>query len=406
MTLLSLVLAAMTAQTAEVAPDGGVAPVQVVSPPADPAGSSVIDEPVPPLQRGVLSAPVVTESRAWADRPWWQRFQPNGFMRAGVFYGFPFADDQLVGSRGGLRLLSARLGMDFVPLDEIRVSMSIDAAAPLTSSDDPLSGRRIVELRDAFFEWRPFSALGFRVGQFYVPYDAETLLDDAYVPFINRSVVSSGQRPPDAYGPRDGLSLGRQLAIEVSSTRLGNEKVGFRYFAAVMNGNGQNQLFNDNNSVGPVARLEMDLFKIVAIGVNGYYHQRTEGTRPNRLNVDELGYGADVRIRYRGFSALFNVLGRQRSYQAAVLPKDSALGVVGQVLYWHQPWGIEGGVRFAWYEPSVADVKDQVTEIAAMLGYRFTRLPLRIALQYTHRGEEAGVSYPNDALDLMAQVTW
>ena len=343
---------------------------------------------------------------AKAETPWWQKFTLTGFARIGVFYTFPFQEEQLVGGNGGFRVADFRLGLEFHPVDRLTIVTSVELAAPLVDPADPLSGRRVVDVRDAYVQYDVASFFQVRAGQFRPGYYAEMLQSDGAIPFISRSVLAGGFNPPEAYGPRSGLAPDRQVGLQFGSARMGTELIGFKYSVGVFNGNGFNQLFNDNNGVMPVARVEVDLMKRVTLGINASYNQRADGVRPNRITTNQLAYGADLVASHMGFSAMVAFLGRNSTYSYAGLPPDSSLGFLGQLRYLHAGTGLEVAGRFAWYEPSVAQPDDQVIEMAGMVGWRPFELPFRVLLQYTHRNEEVRASYPNDSVDLMLHAVW
>lgn len=380
---LALVLSLALAQTpAETAPE----PVQEKDVPA---------EVVP----GAASAAPVVEV------PWYQKFTLNGFARVGVFYTFPFQDQQLVGSNGGFRVADFRLGLEFHPVDKFTVYTSIELAAPLVDANDPLAGRRVVDVRDAYVQYDIAKFLQIRAGQFRPPYYAELLQSDGAIPFVSRSVLAGGLNPPEGFGPRTGLAPDRQVGVQAGSTRLG-DRFGFKYAVGVFNGNGLNHLFNDNNAVTPVARVEFDISQRITLGLNGYYNSRTDGARPNQLATNQLSYGADLSAGHMGFSGLLAFLGKSSSYSYAGLPSDSSLGALAQVRYLNTPTGLEAAARFAFFEPSNAQTDDQVIEVAAMVGWRPFELPFRVLVQYTHRNEEARASYSNDSVDAMIHAVW
>ena len=400
--LLSLALAQAEVVTIEQATtDAGVTVTTVE---AATVPQAAVNEP-PRVATGTGTQVAGTSTLLDTTIPWWQRVTIGGFARIGVFYTFPFRDQQLVGSNGGFRLADFRLGLDFHPVDNFYVYTSIELAAPFVDPNDPLAGRRIIDLRDAYAQYDVGSALKIRVGQQRPPYYAEMLLADGAVPFVSRSVLAQGINPPEGYGPRNNLAPDRQLGVQLFSSRLG-DFIGFKYAVGVFNGNGQNQLFNDNNSVEPVARLEVDVNRIVTLGINGYYNVVTSGTRPNQLNTNHLAYGADLAFTYAGFSALAAFLGKSSTFSYGGLPSDTGLGALGQLRYFHEDTGLEAAVRGAWYEPSSAQTDDQVIELAAMVGWRPFKLPFRVLAQYTHREEEAKASYPNDSVDLMLHAVW
>lgn len=339
------------------------------------------------------------------DTPWWQRLKIGGFARVGVFYSFPFREEQLVGGNGGFRLADFRLNFDFRPVEKLTVYASVEFAAPLVDPLDPLTGRRIVDVRDAFLEYEICRGLLIKAGQFRPGYYAEMLLSDGSIPFVTRSVLASGIAPPAGFGPRTQLAPERQVGLQASSKRLG-ETFGIRYAVGVFNGNGQNQLFNDNNGVMPVGRVELDWDQTITLGLNASYNVLTTGVRPNRLSTNNFDYGADLEAHKWGFQVLGAFLGRSSTYSFQGLPPDSAMGALGQLRYFNEDTGLEGAARLAWYEPSRVQPDDTVTEIAAMVGWRPFKLPFRVLAQYTHRAEERLVSYPNDSVDLMLHAIW
>ncbi|PZR07706.1 MAG: hypothetical protein DI536_26730 [Archangium gephyra] len=387
---LALLLSLALSQAPE-AVDGGVEPVTLNA-----------DQQRASLGAGTQPVGAITTS---TEIPWWQRVTIGGFARLGVFYTFPFADQQLVGSNGGFRLADFRIALDFHPIEKFTVYTSVEFAAPFVDPNDPLTGRRIVDLRDAYIQYDFFDFLRLRAGQQRPPYYAEMLLSDGSIPFVNRSVLANGIAPPEGF-PRNQLAPDRQLGLQLFSKRLGGEWVGFKYALGVFNGNGQNQLFNDNNSVQPVARVEVDVHEVVTLGLNGYYNHRTDGVRPNQLSTNQVAYGADLAVQAFGFSALGAFLGKSSTYSYAGLPPDSGMGALGQLRYFHEGTGLEAAVRFAWYEPSTAQADDQVQEYAAMLGWRPFKLPFRVLAQYTHREEERLAAYPNDSVDAMIHAVW
>lgn len=407
---LFLALAQAEAPAASAAPEA----VPAAQPEAAPAAAAAAAEPEAEAPKAVkLGANQITEEASapkgtTADaRPWYLRFDPFGYARVGVYYTLPFREDQLVGGNGGFRLANMRLGIEFHPIGDLTVVASLEGGAPLRNELDPTTGIRIVELRDAYLEYRLARFFQVRAGQFKAPFNGETLLPDAVQPFISRSVVTSGAFAPEAYGPRNGLTLDRQLGLQLFSTRLGGEGFNFRYAVGVFNGNGQNQLFNDNNAVAPAGRVELGFAgNVVNVGLNGYYNARTEGVRPNRIGVGEAGFGGDVALHVAGITALAMFVGRNVTYLAPGLPGELGYGAVGSLHWYHEGSGLELGARYAYYEPSTAQVDDVVNEISGMVGFRLSAVPLRAVLQYTYRGEEPAVALENHSVDLMVQATW
>jgi hypothetical protein len=330
----------------------------------------------------------------------------NGFARVGAFYTLPFRDEQLVGGNGGFRMADFRFGVDVRPRDWVSVVASIEIAAPLVDANDPLTGRRIVDLRDAYVQLDIHALLRVRVGQMRAPFYAEMLQPDGEVSFTTRSILASGLNPPDGYGPRSALAFDRQVGVQLFSQRLVFGDFGLKYALGVFNGNGQNQLFNDNNSVQPVARVEVDFRQQVTLGLNGSFNPRSEGVRPNRLLMNQLGLGADVSVHVGDVAAMAAVLLRSTTFSYAGLEPESAFGTLAQLHYEHPDTGLEAALRVALYEPSTAQRDDVVVEATAMVGWRPFKQPFRVVLQFTHRDEETLVAYANESLDLMLHAAW
>lgn len=351
------------------------------------------------------------------QEPWYTRVTPFGYAKLGVFYTLPLRDEnQLIGGSGGFRLAQLRLGAEWNIVPRMRVVASLEAAAP-SRADDGVSGKRIVELRDAYAQYRICRGFTLRGGQFKAPFWRETLLEDATLPFISRSVVSEGLALPEAYGPRAGLSLDRQVGLQAASDWLMEEKAAFnfRYALAVVNGNGLNGLFNDNNIVTPVARAELQFFSHASLGLNGYYNVAAAGTRPNRVSASHFGYGADLSVQAFGFTLMGGFVGKRSFYDGNLLTPDTAYGAM--VSLYGAPQcncrdgkpllgGFELGVRYAIFEPSMAQSDDQTSDFAVMVGYKLEKVPLRILAQYTLRFEAPAATLNNDSLDLLAQLQW
>ncbi len=370
------------------------------TPEAADAGTGNLASSAPKNVTTAVSAPT-TQSIGW-----WRHFKPFGYAKVGVFYTLPTRDEQIPGGNGGFRMVALRLGTIFQPIEDLEVVASIEGAAAQVRPEDPTSGSRVVQLRDAYAEYAVCSGLLIRAGQFKAPFWGESLLSDSQLPFISRSVISEGYTAPEFAGQREGLTLDRQVGVQLSSRRLGSKAIGFKYALAVVNGNGANQLLNDNNSVAPVGRLELELFSHLTLGVNGFYNSKAEGVRPNRLISNQIGYGADVAAEALGFSILVGYVARSTTYPSTALTADTSTGILGQMRYLNERTGLSAGVRLALFEPSVADLSDNVTEVSVMLSWQLKAAPLRVVLQYTHREEVAGVSVPNDAVDAMLQATW
>ncbi|MBI3183134.1 MAG: hypothetical protein HYZ28_13430 [Myxococcales bacterium] len=360
------------------------------------------NEPATPELKGEATAPEAPPP----PRLGLERIHLEGYAKLGYFWTGPAPGDALIGSHNGFRLANVRFGLALALTEKLEVVASIDGSVAKRRETDPLEGSRVVDLKDGYISWSLHRLARLRAGQFKAPYNAETLLGDGALPFISRSVISDGIVPPEGF-TRPGLTLDRQIGVEVSSDRLGSERAGVRYAVAAVNGNGANVLNNDNNSVAPVARVTFEMGDMFTFGLNGYFNQESEGIRPFRLTSNRIGSGADVSASVAGVNALAVALFRQTTHPGTALPAENALGLMGSVAYLHQRTGLEGGVRFAFYEPSSVEPDDNLTELSLMLGFRCRKAPIRFLVQYTLRGEEPAVAIGyNNSIDAMAQVSW
>lgn len=350
-------------------------------------------EPASPMAPAKPDGAIWLGERAWIE----------GYAKVGFFWTEANVDDSLIGAHNGFRLMNARLGAGLVLSERLMAFVSVDGSVSKRRETDPLDGNRVVDLKDAYFQWAASRYAWLRAGQFKAPFNGETLLPDGALPFVTRSVVTDGVLPPEGF-TRSGITLDRQVGLELGSERLGGD-IGLRYSLAVVNGNGANVLNNDNNAVTPVARVTVDFGPRFELSANGFFNRMTEAERGYRLTSDQLGAGADLGYHAKNVDVFLMGVWRQIRHLGSGLPTESGLGLVG--------WGhyrflerFEAGVRVAWYEPSNLVSADGQTEVAAMVGYRAKKVPLRFIAQYTVRAEELSAAVNNNSVDGLLQVTF
>jgi Phosphate-selective porin O and P len=390
------------------APAPDLPKAQIIEVGSKPIGNLENDQRLIGVSRPVQTTEAVPRSQDTGPARWpiWlNAISFSGFARLGLFYTFPIDDNALIGNNGGFRIADFRLGVAVQPTDRLRIVTSVELAAPLASQADPTIGRRIVELRDAFVQYQVCRGFIVKAGQMRPPYAAEMLLGDELVRFTDRSVLATGLTLPEGFGPTQPLAPNRQVGLQLFSQRFG-EHFGIKYALGVFNGNGPNQLLNDNNSVMPVGRVQVDFKEHLTLGINASYNAITEGVRPTRLTTFQFNYGAELEAHGFGISGLLGILGRSSTFSDAGLLGETALGALAQVGYVHEPTGLEGAARLAYLDPSSTRSDDNVTELALMVGIRPAKLPFRVLLQYTHREEPRNVAVANDSLDLMWHAVW
>ena len=361
------------------------------------------------MRRWLLSILTLGTSLAHADLQPLERLplsvKPVGYVRGAFFQTDASETDALVGARNGFRLLNARLGVLIEATQALQVEISAEGAALRVQPGDPLEGERTVALRDAYVAWRPQVWTHFYVGQFKAPYNAETLMSDADLPFVTRSILTDGIAPPDAF-TRPGLTLDRHVGAQLRSGLLSMGNFEFTYAFALVNGNGQNSPYNDNNGLMPVGRLTFGLKNLITLGLNGYWNTLEQGIRPNRLRLQQTSAGADLLVHLGEVHVMGLILWRESTTLDTQLPKEEALGAMAQVQWLNKASGMELAVRGTAFEPSSVDPQDQLLELSAMVGYRFGDWPARLALQYTARYEQPEAAIDNNSVDAMVQVNF
>ena len=310
-----------------------------------------------------------------------------------------------VGRNNGFALGEARLEITGRPTDTLWLYLSFEGAAPLAGAD-PVTGRRGVELRDAYGVWSPGAHLRVQAGQFKAPQDVEELLEETEIKFAQRSIVSQGTGAPFGYDAV-GLALDRQLGLAVGTDRIALGSAFLTAQLAVMNGNGQNLQLNDTQYPSAVARVAVDLAQRLSLGVDGYFQPRGSGTPPSYVRDNLVGVGADA--RYESGPLHLMALAQLRNTHHLTLgtfSDERALGLSAEGA-WKFPLlggALEPAVRVSHLDPSDKQAASAITWITAGLNLYPPHAPARLTLDFTHRIEESQKSLDNDGVELAAQV--
>lgn len=140
---------------------------------------------------------------------------------------------------------------------------------------------------DIFVVWKAHPAASFTLGQFKTPYGHEFLVGDVKTVSVERSLAS------------DQLTLGRQAGAMVNGAFFEKK---LTYAAAITNGNGANNSFNDNEQFTAVGRVAGALFENKQVRVSagtGLFSGRDTGTFTGRrtgTGVDLQVAGADAEV--------------------------------------------------------------------------------------------------------------
>ncbi len=328
----------------------------------------------------------------------------SGFMRAGYVFVHDDSTVDYVGRYDGFEMAAARVEISSRPVDKLLVRLSLDLAFG-DAATTGMGGDRVLAARDVLIEYAPFEALVLRVGQFKAPFMAETLGCDADSLFFHRSIVESGLLPPYGYAAQ-GLGLGRQIGASISSRRLDLSGFGLRYDVGVFNGNGENQLFNDNDGVMPVGRVELDYRRLARLGAAVAYNRRTEGARPDLMDESDLSFTVDLALEIHGVQLLAAYAQNHRSFESVSSDQADEIGrgVLAQIAWRHAGTGLEPAYRFELLDPSDLVEGTRVMQHTIGLNWKPSWAPVRAYLAYTIRVEEEGRGLSNDGFEIGAQV--
>ena len=328
----------------------------------------------------------------------------SGFMRAGYVFVHDDSTVDYVGRYDGFEMAAARVEISSRPVDKLLVRLSLDLAFG-DAATTGMGGDRVLAARDVLIEYAPFEALVLRVGQFKAPFMAETLGCDADSLFFHRSIVESGLLPPYGYAA-NGLGLGRQIGASISSRRLDLNGFGLRYDVGVFNGNGENQLFNDNDGVMPVGRVELDYRRLARLGAAVAYNRRTEGARPDLMDESDLSFTVDLALEIHGVQLLAAYAQNHRSFESVSSDQADEIGrgVLAQIAWRHAGTGLEPAYRFELLDPSDLVEGTRVMQHTIGLNWKPSWAPVRAYLAYTIRVEEEGRGLSNDGFEIGAQV--
>jgi len=338
---------------------------------------------------------------------------PFGYLRAG--YDFTFKDPRFafVGRNNGFVLDAARLGLDGYNADyAFAWRISIEGASDELSAPNTPIGSLSVRLRDAFVRWDPVDWAGLQFGQFKAPFQEEELRGTNTLLFASRSVGVEGVLPGRGF-QTPGIALDRQLGVMLSPSKPIGGSIAASYYVMVMNGNGPNQILDDNGHLGVVGRTEVGYEKYARLGAAVFKNDRTVGDPPNLYNEEDFGLTGDLSVKVAGLQVfasitrlrtVFPTVGTSARVQLAYQAQAGYRFDLGNFFltpayrfaYFH-PWQDGGGEGFDAY-------KLQYHTFGLRAGH--AKLPVQAWLNYTLTHEEEGRKLENDRIELLGQVTF
>jgi hypothetical protein len=288
--------------------------------------------------------------------PW--RFDLFGYVRAGLDFTETDPNYDFVGANSGFVLQNARLGLAGDSDVGIRFALSVDGAADFQESPNTPLGSLDVRLRDALIAYHApgFPWLELTIGQFKVPFSQEELFDEQRLLFASRAVGVEGVRVGRGL-EEPGIVVGRQLGMMLSSVeRITIDDFGIAYFLTATNGNGINQLLNDNTGFAFTGRLTLHWADLVQLGGSVLWNERTIGEPPNLFDESDLGFSGDLLVTVEGLEVFGQLTTLTTEFPTVGTPDREQLAYHAQIGY-----RIDGGIpanvtvtpayRFAYFHP-------------------------------------------------------
>lgn len=347
-----------------------------------------------------------------ATSPW--SLVVYGYLRAGYDRTTPDERFEFVGRNNGFVLDSARVGVEGRNRDHgVTFRVSTEGASDVLSAPNTPIGSLSVRLRDAFVRWDPIRWLGVQAGQYKAPFQEEELRGTPDLMFASRAVGVEGVPPARGF-QTPGIQLDRQLGVMLSPAEPIGGDLGIAYYLMVMNGNGPNQLLDDNGRFGLVARSEIGWQKHVRLGAALFRNDRTVGAPPNLYHEEDLGLTGDLSIKLAGLE-VFGAVTRART----VFPTVGASARVQLAFQGQAAYRVElpslffaPAYRYAyfhpWQEGGATEGFDSFRLVYHTIGVRLgmTALPIQAWLNYTIATEAEGRELDNDRVELLGQVTF
>ena len=289
-----------------------------------------------------------------------------------------FADGTDMGS---FRLRRARTSLDgWLGAKDLRFELMVDWV------DSPL-------VQDLNFNWDATGrgSVQIKGGQFKVPFGRQELTSDTALQFVDRSIVSAEFEK----GRDQGIQVWGQLPGSILEYRLG-----------VFNGGGRGRTTNDNSHyqqdarfvlqpLCPVGGAEGDLDwsarPCLALGVNAESNDTRADTGSSAPaaapGLRRRVIGGDMALKFRGFSGMVEVFKRR------LTPVDGTSyasdGHHAQIGYFVIPRRLELALRWASWDPSSLEPRDQRTERGVAVSAFSRRRPLKLQADYREIQDQA-----------------
>ena len=321
-----------------------------------------------------------------------------------------------VGQNNGFFLDSARLGLEGSS-GAITARISLEGASGAQLAPNTPEGVLRVSLRDAFVRWEIAPALAVQLGQAKATWAREELRGVQDRPFATNAVGFEGVAAGRGYD-QGSIALDRQLGLIVTAAKpLELGPMNLDYAAMVANGNGRNQLLDDNGKPLLVGRLELGYAAYAKVGVGGYMNARRLGTAPNLYDERDVGLVVDLLTKVENLEVFGSYAEVATEYPTTGVPNRKQIAWHAQASYRvdfaAMPFAVAYRIaHLSPYAQGVATLPGGANLGAYDIGHHTVglrlfhpTLPLSLYANYTFTVEPAARSLTNDRATLLAQLT-
>lgn len=195
----------------------------------------------------------------------------------------------------------------------------------------------LVPVRDAYLTWMPHPWIGVRFGQMKVPFGMQRVVSSSALQMVDRSSITAE------------LNLDRDIGLYLMSEDLFSLGGVFQYAVGVMGGRGRNR-FGGLDAAMFVGRVQVNPFGTfdflsegdhtrseqvrLAVGASVAYNvdsnraRSTHGATYEFARFDNLHLGADVHLKWAGFTLLSEVMFRESDHASITQLDDAGMPVL------------------------------------------------------------------------------
>jgi phosphate-selective porin len=301
-------------------------------------------------------------------------------------------------SRGSFRIRRAKTTLEgWLWRKELQFELQLgwagtDSGALAGAPSGTFSG-----LEDALLTWDASRKGTFQitVGQFKVPFGRQELTSSERQQFVDRSILSGE------------FTRSRDVGVQVSGTVVGGK---LAYAAGIFNGNGRNQLNNDNDKYQLDARVTLQPNGDVGysegdfestdkplFAVTGEVEVNDTSGATNTTDFKTTILGADAVFKYKGLSVFAEYFSRERDPETGSSFHSDGYHV--QAGYFVQREKVEVAFRYARWDPSDAIAGNDRSEVGGALSFFAKKHNLKVQLDVRRLEDEA-----RDASDVEVRI--